>query len=64
MILVLDAAFTSRSGDKSWFLFVVTIFDSVKEDLLETPWGKAGKEGKKIEMNEKSRKMETWKEQR
>jgi hypothetical protein len=44
--------------------YLLLLFDSVKEDLLETPWGKAGKEGKKIEMNEKSRKMETWKEQR
>jgi hypothetical protein len=27
----------------------------MKEDLLENPWGKAGKKRKKIETNEKSK---------
>jgi hypothetical protein len=40
------------------------LFDSGKEDLLETIQEKTGEERTIFEENEKPRNMETWKEQR
>jgi len=41
---------------------MLLLFDSRKEDLLETIYEKAGEKGTILEKNEKSRKMETRKE--
>lgn len=43
---------------------LVLPFDSRREDLFETSQEKAGEKRTIFEKNEKSRKMETWKEQR
>jgi hypothetical protein len=40
----------------------LSLFDSGKEDLFETIEEKAGEKRTIFEKNEKSRKMETWKE--
>jgi hypothetical protein len=40
------------------------LFDSGKEDLLETIEKKAGEKRTILEKDEKSKNMETWKEQR
>ena len=41
---------------------LLSLFDSGKEDLFETIEEKAGEKRTIFEKNEKSRKMETWKE--
>jgi hypothetical protein len=58
MIPVLDAAFTSHSGE-GYNSCLLLLFDSGKEDSFGE---KAGEKRKIFEKNEKSRKMETWEE--
>jgi hypothetical protein len=43
---------------------LLLLFDTGKEDLFETIYEKTGEKRTILEKNEKSRKMETWKEQR
>jgi hypothetical protein len=43
---------------------LLLLFDSKKEDLLETSEEEAGEKRTIFEKNEKSKNMETWKEQR
>jgi hypothetical protein len=57
----LDAAFTSHLGE-GYNSCLLLLFDSGKEDLFETIEEKAGEKRTIFEKNEKSRKMETWKE--
>jgi hypothetical protein len=56
-----STVFTSHLGE-GYNPCLLLLFDSGKEDLFETIGEKASEKGTIFEKNEKSRKMETWKE--
>jgi hypothetical protein len=58
-----STVFTSHLGE-GYNPCLLLLFDSGKEGLFETIWEEAGEKRTILEKNEKSKNMETWKEQR